>query len=44
MSGPFHFAGAIPEVDFIPAVLSEVGFNCRGYMDEHILKGVDFRF
>jgi len=43
MSGPFCFAGAIPEVDFVPAFLSKVGFNSRGYWNKHILKRVDFR-
>ena len=43
MSEPFCFAGAIPEVDFVPAFLSKVGFNCGGYWNKHILKRVDFR-
>ena len=30
VSRPFCFAGAVPEVDFIPAVFAEVGFDCRG--------------
>ena len=30
VSRPFCFAGAVPEVDFIPAVFAEVGFDYRG--------------
>jgi len=42
MSGPFGFAGAIPEVNFIPAIFAKEGFDCRGQWDEHVLKGIDF--
>jgi len=30
MSGPFGFAGTVPEVDFIPVIFAEEGFDCRG--------------
>jgi len=30
MSGPFGFAGAILEVDFVSTIFVEMGFNCRG--------------
>ena len=29
MSGPFGFAGTVPEVDFVPAVLAEECLDCR---------------
>jgi len=29
MSGPFSFAGAVPEMDFISAISAEEGF-CKG--------------
>ena len=29
MSGPFSFAGAIPEVNFISAIFAEKGFDCQ---------------
>ena len=40
MSRPFGFAGAIPEVDFIPAIFAEEGLDCG--WDDHILKRIDF--
>ena len=30
MSRPFGFAGTVPEVNFVPAVFAEKGFDCRG--------------
>jgi len=27
--GPFSFAGAVPEVNFIPAIFAKEGFDCR---------------
>jgi len=29
MSGPFSFAEAIPEVNFISAIFAEKGFDCQ---------------
>jgi len=30
MSGPFSFAGAVPEMDFISAIFVKEGFDCGG--------------
>jgi len=30
MSRPFSFTGAVPEVDFIPSIFAEKGFDCGG--------------
>ena len=42
MSRPFSFAGAVLELDFVPAIFAEEGFDYGCYGDEYVLKEVHF--